>query len=90
MKSHIKEIITDALNTLNLPTLVSYEDIKNRYYELSKRHHPDLNKKDNKMEGINEAYSILKQYVFKYRFSFSDEEIMKQFPQDNHASKFRF
>ncbi len=90
MKSDIKEIIDEALNTLNLPPLVSYEDIKSRYYELSKRHHPDLNKEDSRMESINNAYSVLKQYVFKYRFSFSDEEIMKQFPQDSHASKFRF
>ncbi|HIP03031.1 MAG TPA: molecular chaperone DnaJ [Campylobacterales bacterium] len=90
MKNEVVELIHDALQTLNLPSLVSYEDIKNQYYLLSKRHHPDLNQEDSKMVEINEAYAVLKQYVFHYRFSFSDEEIMKQFPEASHASKFRF
>ena len=90
MKDSVVEIIHQALQTLNLPPLVSYEDIKSQYYELSKRHHPDLNQEDSRMVEINEAYAVLKQYVFHYRFSFSDEEIMKQFPEASHASKFRF
>ncbi|MCH9812404.1 MAG: J domain-containing protein [Epsilonproteobacteria bacterium] len=90
MKNEIVELVHNALETLNLPPLVSYEDVKSRYYELSKRHHPDLNKEDSKMQEINDAYAVLKQYIFHYRFSFSDEEIMKQFPESNHARKFRF
>ena len=90
MKKSSVEIIHDSLKTLELPPLVSYEDIKTRYYELSRRHHPDINQEDSKMVEINEAYAVLKQYVFNYRFSFSDEEIMKQFPEESHANKFRF
>ncbi len=84
--------IQEALNTLNLPVLISFEDIKSRYYELSKKYHPDLNQEDSNMNmrEINEAYTVLKQYIFNYRFSFSDEEIMKQFPEDAHARHFRF
>ncbi len=82
--------IQDALKTLNLPALISFEDIKSRYHELSKKHHPDLNQEDSRMGEINEAYAVLKQYIFNYRFSFSDEEIMKQFPEDTHARHFRF
>jgi hypothetical protein len=90
VKNGVSEIIHQALKTLNLPPLVSFEEIKSRYYELCKLHHPDINKQDSKMRDINEAYTVLKQYVFNYRFSFSDEEISRQFPEESHANKFRF
>ncbi len=84
------ELINNALKTLELPPLVSFEEIKNQYYRLSKLHHPDINQENSKMIEINEAYAVLKQYVFNYRFTFSDEEIMKQFPEENHANRYRF
>ncbi len=90
MKDSPKILILDALDTLNLPVLVSYEDIKERYYELSKMEHPDINQRESRMRAINEAYSVLKRYIFLYRFSFSDEEIMRQFPQESYDDRFRF
>ena len=45
---------------------------------------------DDKMVEINRAYEILKEYIENYKFSFSEEEILKQFPQIHHADKFRF
>ncbi len=84
------QIIRSALNVLDLPVLISYNEIKCRYYELSKKHHPDLNNEDTNMADINNAYAILKQYIFNYRFRFSDEEIAKQFPMSGHDRKFRF
>jgi hypothetical protein len=42
------------------------------------------------MAHINEAYEILKTYMEEFKFTFSDEEIAKQFPQELHASRFRF
>ena len=89
MSSEITKVIHNALDTLNLPFLVSYEEIKSRYYELSKKYHPDFNQEDSKMLEINDAYAVLKQYIFNYRFSFSDQEIEKQFPNESHANKFR-
>ena len=83
------KVLHDALDTLNLPFLVSFEEIKSRYRELSKEHHPDFNQEDSSMSAINDAYAVLKQYIFNYRFSFSDQEIEKQFPSENHANKFR-
>ncbi len=84
------ERIRKALALFNLPPLVSYNDIRKRYHELSLRHHPDINQKKSKMDQINEAYAILKEYIFNYRFTFSDEEIRKQHPQSEHTHKFRF
>ncbi len=85
------EKIQEALKTLNLSSLVSLNDIKKRYRELSKKFHPDLNSQNSqKFREINEAYKILKDYIENYRFTFSKEEIIKQFPREYHASKFRF
>ncbi len=88
--SQIEEDITEALETLNLPRLVSLKEIKSRYRELSKIYHPDINKENSKMVEINEAYALLKAYAENFRFTFSEEEIQKQFPESNHARKFRF
>ncbi len=87
---NIEKEIHHALDVLNLPTLVSLNEIKSRYRTLSKQHHPDINKENSKMVEINAAYALLKAYALNFRFTFSEEEIQKQFPESNHASKFRF
>ena len=84
-----------ALEVMELPVLVSFEDIKKRYRELSKKYHPDLispdfNPKEDKMQALNDAYALLKHYIFHYRFSFSEEEIRKQYPESDYGRKFRF
>jgi len=86
------EKIQKALKTLQLSSFVSLNDIKERYRELSKKFHPDLNSKEGeeKFKEINQAYKILREYIENYRFTFSKEEIIKQFPREYHASKFGF
>ncbi len=88
-KEDISKRVHDALAFMQLPVLVSYEDIKKRYRELSKKYHPDFNQQEDKMRKLNEAYALLKNYIFHYRFSFSDEEIQKQYPENGHGRKFR-
>ncbi len=88
--SQIEEEIRGALEVLNLPPLVSIKEIKARYRLLSKKYHPDINKENSKMVELNDAYALLKAYADNFRFTFSDEEIQKQFPESNHARKFRF
>ena len=82
--------IKRALEVLNLPPLVSLNEIKSRYRVLSKKYHPDINKENSRMVEINEAYALLKAYAQNFRFTFSEEEIQKQFPESAHAKKFRF
>lgn len=86
----IEEEIRAALDVLNLPPLVSIKEIRSRYLLLSKKYHPDINKENSRMLEINAAYELLKTYADNFRFTFSDEEIQKQFPESNHARKFRF
>lgn len=89
--SDISEEIYKSLEILELPVLITYKELKKRYKELSRIYHPDLHKsKGDEMYKINEAYSIISSYMENYRFTFSLDEIVKQFPQDNHAEQFKF
>ena len=40
------------------------------------------------MQKLNEAYEIIKNYIQNYKFSFSEDEIARQFPED-FIKKFR-
>jgi DnaJ-class molecular chaperone len=88
--SDIKESLYKALEILSLPHFVNLNEIKTRYRELSLKYHPDINKENDKMNELNEAYEILKDYALNYRFSFSDEEIARQYPESEHANRYRF
>ncbi len=90
MRQDPVKLIHEALEVLGLPTMVSYKEIKKRYKELSKRHHPDKGDESERMAKINEAYAILKNYIENYRFSFSEEEILRQYPFEEYKNKFRF
>ncbi len=82
--------IHHALEVLGLPTHISWRDIVDRYRFLAAKHHPDSGGDAEKMARINEAYEILKKYVENYRFTFSEEEIARQFPDEAHARQYRF
>ncbi len=84
------QILQNALKVLELPQFVSLKEIKIKYYELSKKYHPDICEDKDKMSEINNAYEILKNYIDSYRYSFDEEEIYKQYPENYHADRFRF
>ncbi len=95
MESKIKKenrvkALQNALKVLELPPFVSFGEIKVKYRQLSKRYHPDIYKDDSKMSEINSAYEVLKNYIENYRYSFDEEEIYKQYPENYHADRFRF
>jgi len=82
--------IHEALDILGLPTRVSLKEITDRYRYLASGKHPDVGGETEEMARINEAYKLLKTYIENYRFSFSEEEIARQFPEESHAKRFRF
>ena len=57
---------------LNLPVNASTQDIKNCYYTLAKKYHPDANGSSSeaykKFQEINEAYEVLSDH--KKRFNY--------------------
>lgn len=62
LSAHSQEF--QALAIMGLEPPVTLKDIKTRYKELAKKHHPDLNKGDEKsatlLKRINMAYTILR------------------------------
>jgi len=82
--------IQSALDRLDLPLLVTKADIKKRYRQLAKMHHPDIHpEKREMMESINQAYALLMEYIEAFRYTFDTDEIARQYPGANHAKKFK-
>jgi len=88
--SEISSDIKEALEILGLPSLVTHEDIKRQYRHLAKKYHPDQGGSTEEMERINHAYRLLNSYIEQFRYSFDDDEINRQFPGADYASRFKF
>ena len=70
-----------ALEILDVVTLSSYADLKERYLKLSKRYHPDMPEGDTeRFREINEAYKIVQKYMQDFRFQLNEEEFYQQNP----------
>jgi len=82
--------IDKALDTLGLPKLLTKDEIKQQYRKLARQYHPDRSGDSIRMEAINHAYDILMDYIEHFRYRLDDTEIAQQFPESNHAQKFRF
>lgn len=82
--------INSALKTMELPPFISIRELKDRYKVLASMYHPDFGGDEKKMALVNEAYALLKSYMNNFKFSFTKEEIYKQFPQDDYVSRFKF
>jgi DnaJ-class molecular chaperone len=62
--------------------LSTIKDIEKKYKKLAKKYHSDIGGEEEKMKEINKAYKILKEYITNYKFTFSTEEIKKQYPEE--------
>jgi len=80
--------IEDALEILSLPKMISKEDVKTQYRFLAKKHHPDIGGDAVVMERLNQAYALLIKYIEEFRYTFSQEEVSKQFPGVAHDKQF--
>lgn len=84
------EAIYWALEVLHFPVLSTKEELKSHYRTLAKRVHPDCGGEHETMAKMNQAYEILKTYMEEFKFTFSEEEMAKQFPEELHVNQFRF
>ncbi|MDD3462465.1 MAG: DnaJ domain-containing protein [Sulfurospirillaceae bacterium] len=79
-----------AVEILSLPAFVTMSDLKYQYKKLALTLHPDRGGSAEEMAKLNDAYMVIKKYMEQFRFSLSDEELKRQFPEDEHAQRFRF
>ncbi|KIM03806.1 MAG: hypothetical protein KN64_11320 [Sulfurovum sp. AS07-7] len=83
------EDIKEALNILELPSMITKDDIKKQYRFLVKKTHPDIGGDAIRLQELNAAYDLLMEYINNYKFSFDESEISKQFPQKMHFDNFK-
>jgi len=75
------EELDKAVKTLELLGYESKDDIKRKYLTLSKKFHPDMSGgSKEKFQEINKAYKILTDYVDNFKFRFTKDEFVNQFP----------
>ncbi|MBP1728980.1 MAG: heat shock protein DnaJ domain protein [Deltaproteobacteria bacterium] len=79
-----------ALLILGLSERSTHREIKTRYRQLVKRHHPDSGNAADPMtiRQVNAAYRLLLDYVTEYRFSFAEEEFYEQNPEERLRQQF--
>jgi DnaJ-class molecular chaperone len=89
------EQIDEARTILGLAEEATMEEIKVAYRSLALKYHPDKCKnKDKKLceeifKKINRANEIILEYCANYRYSFKDEKINEDSPEDGaHIKRF--
>jgi len=71
----------DAVNSLELLSLTTQEQVRKKYLKLSRQYHPDMEGgSTEKFQEVREAYEILTEYMNNFRFVFTDEEFKQQNP----------
>lgn len=81
--------IQKALEVLNLPAMVTKNDVKKQYRFLVKKNHPDIGGDTIKFQELNEAYNLLMEYMDNFKFSFDESEVARQVPLEYHFNNFK-
>ena len=80
------EAITQARKLLELPEQATMAEIKTSYRRLMHRWHPDRCGDDPKClemaKRVIEAYKLLIDYCRRYKYSFTEEEVHRQFADE--------
>jgi len=72
-----------ALSILGLGQRASLAEIRNRYHQLAREHHPDggTARESDQIQRINAAYRLLRDYCAGYRYDFGEAEFYEQDPE---------
>jgi DnaJ-class molecular chaperone len=78
-----------ALKIFDISGAENLKTLKRKHKELVKKFHPDTGCHDNeKIRQINAAYKILSEYCSMYKFTFSHDEFMQQYPEERLRTQF--
>ncbi len=76
------QALSEAFEVLELKERASRKELRQRYRDLARRHHPDAGSPDEqRMRQINQAYALLQSYLQHCRYSFSEQEFYEQQPK---------
>lgn len=84
------EELDNARKLFGLTDRATLREIKGRFRQLAKLHHPDRSRQDDpeKIRALNSAHKILIDYCDNYRFSFGEEEFYEQNPDERLRKQF--
>ena len=79
-----------ALTLFGLGERATLRQVKLRYRQLVKESHPDLcpDGESEQIKRVNQAYRLLVDYCANYRFCFSEEEFLEQYPEERLRRQF--
>jgi hypothetical protein len=93
MRESISDLLDEARKVLDLPEIVSFQQIHQAYHEQCRRWHPDQHhgsqheSSTQHMQKINRAYKILKDYLFQYRISLRPEDTQEPWDMETWWTK---
>lgn len=84
------EDLIAALTEFDLPQQVTLKKVRERHRQLVRRYHPDrgADPDNDKIRRINAAYKILNEYLGDYRFDFTKETFLDQYPEQRLREQF--
>jgi len=86
--------IDSARRILELGGKATFKEIKAAYRALTKKWHPDKCKKKDKtachekMKAINHANKIILKYIEEYNYSFAEEKVTEDNPEERWKKQF--
>ncbi len=82
--------LKNALQIFGFGERATLKDIRTRYRELVKRHHPDTGNPGDAeiIRKVNAAHKLLLEYLAAYQFSFTEEEFYEQNPEERIRQQF--
>jgi len=87
------EEIDRARKSLGLQDRATLGEIKSAHRRLCKKWHPDRCREDKelcheKMKEINKAYKIISKYIESYCYSFAEEKVIEDSPEERWKKQF--
>jgi len=85
------EEIDEARRTLGLGEAASLKEIKQTYRNMAFRYHPDKAGTDaesgERMKKLNRAYQILMHYCARFNYTFREEDVAREYPEDEYLRR---